>query len=168
MGRRNAALPDLVTQTIERNPLLKKQRTAKHFRQIHRRIVQVATHTSQLSNPTPPIRNLQTTSLQNNDMMTEIYHHHEAIPDSITQKKFSKLKYSRHKDKKYETTKAKRRPYPTKEDRQGTTVNSSAKYAGKMPTLVWSVISMNTQVFDLCESVQICRIFADLCRYVQV
>ena len=24
------------------------------------------------------------------------------------------------------------------------------------------------QVFDLCESVQICRIFADLCRYVQI
>ena len=25
-----------------------------------------------------------------------------------------------------------------------------------------------TQVFDLCESVQICRIFADLCRHVQI
>ena len=28
--------------------------------------------------------------------------------------------------------------------------------------------SLTTQVFDLCESVQICRIFADICRYVQI
>ena len=33
---------------------------------------------------------------------------------------------------------------------------------------VLTPISLKTQVFDLCESVQICRIFAGLCRYVQM
>ena len=33
----------------------------------------------------------------------------------------------------------------------------------------WKLVHcQQTQVFDLCESVQICRVFADLCRYVQI
>ena len=34
--------------------------------------------------------------------------------------------------------------------------------------VIAAVKKSKSQVFDLCESVQICRIFADFCRYVQI
>ena len=39
-----------------------------------------------------------------------------------------------------------------------------------LPAVVGMVFprSCFTQVFDLCDSVQICRSFADLCRYMQI